>query len=41
VFGLAETKAVARMLAKRMREWSEKTGDNVTQQLVDQWQAQW
>ncbi len=41
VFGVAETKDTARLLAKRMREWAEKTGDNVTQQLLDQWQAQW
>lgn len=41
VFGRPETKAVAQMLVRRMREWAEKTGDNVTQQLLDQWQAQW
>ncbi len=40
-FGQGEMKAVARMLAKRMREWSVKTGDEMTTQLVEQWEAQW
>jgi arylsulfatase A-like enzyme len=41
MFGQGETKAVTRTLAKRMHDWAEKTGDNVTRQLVDQWEAQW
>jgi len=41
VFGQDETKAAARMLAKRMGEWAEKTGDSVTKKLVSQWEAQW
>jgi arylsulfatase A-like enzyme len=40
-FGVPETKEAVRLLAKRMREWAEKTGDDVTQQLLNQWQAQW
>jgi len=41
MFGQDETKAVARMLAKRMFEWAERTGDNVTKQLIGQWEMQW
>lgn len=40
-FGQEETKSVAGMLAKRLLEWGERTGDSMTRQLVDQWQAQW
>lgn len=41
MFGQEEMKAATRMLARRMGEWAEKTGDNATRQLVDQWDAQW
>jgi arylsulfatase A-like enzyme len=41
MFGQGETKAVARMLAKRMCEWAERTGDGMTKQLVSQWEVQW
>ncbi|MCC6489848.1 MAG: sulfatase-like hydrolase/transferase [Candidatus Hydrogenedentes bacterium] len=41
MFGQEETKAATRMLAKRMREWSEKTGDGMARQLVDQWETEW
>lgn len=41
LFGEGETKAVAHMLAQRMCEWADKTGDNVTRQLVGQWEVQW
>jgi arylsulfatase A-like enzyme len=41
LFGQEETKAVARTLAKRIHNWAERTGDNATRQLVDQWEAQW
>jgi len=41
LFGQDETRAVVRSLAKRMLEWSEKTGDNLTNQIVAQWEHQW
>ncbi len=41
LFRQGETKAVARMLAKRMCEWAERTGDKVTMQLVGQWEVHW
>ncbi len=38
MFGRDETKAAVRLLAKRMGEWAEKTGDSVARQLVNQWE---
>lgn len=38
MFGHDETKAAAHMLAKRMCEWAEKTGDDATKRLVSRWE---
>lgn len=38
MFGQGETKTVARMLAKRMGEWAERTGDSVAKKLINQWE---